>query len=210
MTPFAWFRWVKRLVALFVSVFLLGGIFVATHVWWTGLHGEKPTSDVILVLGAAQYDGRPSEVFKARLEHAKALYDAKVAPRIVTVGGGQPGDRVTEGEAGKTYLHSQGVPTSALTAVAEGSDTLLSLRAAVTVLNEHQWHSVVIVTDRWHALRSRTMARDLGLTAHVSPATTGPSVHGAVTQTRYIGRESVAYVYYRLFHRASRAGPPAV
>lgn len=210
MTPFAWFRWIRRLISLLVSLFVLGGVFVGTHVWWVGMHDQKRPSDVILVLGAAQYDGRPSEVFKARLDHAKALYDAKIAPRILTVGGGQPGDRVTEGQAGKDYLKAKGVPDSALVSVPEGSDTLLSLRAAAKVLNDRKWHTVLIVTDRWHALRSRTMARDLGLTAYVSPATTGPSSHGVITQGRYIGRESVAYVYYRLFHRASRTGPPAV
>lgn len=210
MTPFAWFRWLRRGIALLVALFVLGAVVIATHVWWVGLHGQKPRSDVILVLGAAQYDGRPSEVFKARLDHAKMLLDDKVASRIITVGGGQPGDRVTEGQAGRDYLVGHGVPDSQVIAVNEGSDTLLSLRAAAVVLNERKWHSMVIVTDRWHALRSRTMARDLGFAAAVSPATTGPSTHGVITQGRYIARESVAYVYYRLFHRASRAGPPAV
>ena len=210
MTPFAWLRWIRRLVSLFVSLLVLGAFVVGTHVWYVGVHDKHPHSDAIIVLGAAQYNGRPSEVFKARLDHAKVLFDQGVAPRIVTVGGGLTGDRYTEGQAGEIYLHSQGVPSAALLAVTKGSDTLLSLRAAAVVLNEHAWHSVVIVTDPWHELRSRTMARDLGFKADASPCTTGPSTHGFISQGRYIARESVAYVYYRLFHRASRAGPPAL
>lgn len=210
MTPFAWLRWIRRLLALGVVVVLLGGVVVVADVLWTGEEDQRRQADVILVMGASQFDGRPSAVLQARLDHAKALYDAKLAPVIVTVGGARQGDRFTEGGSGKTYLEKQGVPSAALIGVGEGSDTLLSLRAAAKVLNRHGWRSILLVTDPWHSLRARTMAHDLGFTVHTSPVPGGPSRHGWLTQARYIARESVAYVYYRVFHRASRAGPAAV
>ena len=90
-------RTVRRLLAavlLSVLAVLLG---TAARVWWVAREDDRSASDAIVVLGASQFDGRPSEVFRARLEHAKALYDAQVAPRVVVLGGGAPGDRFTEG-----------------------------------------------------------------------------------------------------------------
>jgi len=105
-----WSRWAVRLV---VAVLLLAvGVFAgtATLVWWVARHDSRPQSDAIVVLGASQFDGRPSSVFTARLDHAVALYDARVAPYVVTVGGSQPGDRFTEAAAGKAWLAEHGVP----------------------------------------------------------------------------------------------------
>jgi uncharacterized SAM-binding protein YcdF (DUF218 family) len=152
------------------------------------------------VLGASQFDGRPSRAFQARLEHAKQLYDARVARRIVTVGGKQPADRFTEAAAGASWLADHGVPRSALVVVPEGSDTLGSLRAVDTVFASHGWKTAVVVTDPWHALRSRTMARDLGIHAETSPTRSGPAVQSRSTEGRYITRESLAYLYYVVFH----------
>ena len=94
-----------------------------------------------MVLGAAQYDGDPSPVFQARLDHAAELYRDGVAPRILTIGGGQTGDRTTEGAAGAAYLAELGIDRSALTAVGTGDDTLASLRAAEVLLTENGWTS---------------------------------------------------------------------
>jgi uncharacterized SAM-binding protein YcdF (DUF218 family) len=167
-------------------------------------------SNVLLVEGAAQYDGRPSEVFVDRLQHAADLYAAGVAPDVITVGGRRTGDRFTEAGAGRTWLIAHGVPAAHVIAVEVGSDTLLSLRAVAPVMAAHDWKSMVIVTDPWHEFRSRAIARDLGFAAASSPVTIGPSTRGFSTEIHYIGRESVAYLYYRVFHRASRAGPSAV
>jgi len=195
-------------VVVLVAVLVVG--WTALRVWRTGLGDARPRSDAVVVEGAAQYDGRPSAVLEARLEHALALYRAGVAPRVVTVGGNRVGDRFTEAGTGRTWLLEHGVPAGDVVAVEEGSDTLLSLRAAARLLDLRGWHRVVLVTDPWHELRSRAIARDLGLAAESSPVTVGPSTRGAGTQLRYIGRETVAYLYYRASGRASRAGPPAV
>ena len=186
-----------------VTAIVLGCLLVvggtATTIWWVARQDDRPVSDAIVVLGASQFDGRPSSVFEARLEHAKSLFEQGVAPRVVTVGGGAPGDRTTEGESGARYLEQRGVEA---VAVAEGRDTLESLEAVEELLAEQGWESVVLVTDPWHALRSRTMARGLGLTAESSPTRAGPSVRTRGTQFRYIMRETAAYLYYELTSRA--------
>ena len=132
---------------------------------------------MIVVLGSAQYNGRPSAILAARLDHAAALYKAGVAPRIITVGGRAQGDRYSEAGAGQMYLEKYGVPASAILPVEQGTDTLNSLTAAAKVFNSRGWHSAVLVTDPWHELRARQMFRDLGIKTASSPTRSGPAVH---------------------------------
>ena len=200
-------RWVRRLVSAVVLSVLLVVAGTATSVWWVARQDERPSSDVIIVLGASQFDGRPSSVFAARLQHARALYADGVAPRVMTVGGGAPGDRTTEAAAGKAFLEQREV---AAVAVPEGRNTLDSLAAAEAKMSQMGWQTAVVVTDPWHSLRSRTMARDQGIDAQTSPTRTGPSVRTRGTQLRYIGRETAAYLYYRTLGRSGEAGPSAL
>lgn len=193
------------------AVVLLVGLVVAgtgARVWSVARGDDRTPSDVILVLGASQFDGRPSSVFEARLEHARELYDEGVAPRVLTVGGSAPGDRFTEAAAGASYLRRRGVPD--VLAVGEGRDTLSSLRAAEREMSERGWSSAVVVTDPWHSLRSRRMAADVGIAAVTSPTRAGPAVRTRGTEVRYIARETAAYLYYRAFGRSSEGGPSAV
>jgi uncharacterized SAM-binding protein YcdF (DUF218 family) len=206
----SWRRWLLRGVAAVLALIVVVVVGTAAMVWHTGRTDDRRHSDVIVVMGAAQYDGKPSEILAARLDHAAALWRDHVAPRIVTIGGNRPGDRFTEASAGARYLEQQGVPSEDLVQVPTGSDTLLSLRATAIELRKRGWKSAVLVTDPWHSLRSRTMARDLSINAVTSPVHTGPAVRGRTTEFRYIVRETAAYLYYRLFHRASAPGPGAV
>lgn len=208
MFVFLFSKTVRRVLGLLLLSVLLVVGGTATRVWWVARADDRPKSDAIVVLGASQFDGRPSAVFRARLDHAKALYDDGIAPRIVTVGGGKPGDRFTEGEAGARYLREAGVQE--VVAVGFGSDTLQSLQALKKEFDEQGWDSAVLVTDPWHSLRSRRMAQDLGIKATTSPARSGPAVASRSTEIRYVARETAAYLYYRVFHRSSDAGPRAV
>ncbi len=189
-----------------MTLLVVGG--TAAGIWYVARGDARPVSDVILVLGAAQYSGRPSSVLEARLEQAKKLFDQGVAPRVVTVGGSQAGDRTTEAEAGASYLRERGVDE--VVAVSEGIDTLSSLEAAAVLLDERGWKSVVLVTDPWHSLRARTMAGDVGIDAVTSPTRAGPSVRTRKVQARYVARETAAILYYKVFGRSSDAGPQAV
>lgn len=198
-------RWVAGLVV--VGVLIVAGIALRTVQF---AHADQhATADTMVVMGAAQYNGRPSPVFAARLDHAAALYRDGAARHIITVGGGQQGDAVTEGEAGRQYLAAAGIPESALVAVPAGIDTLISLRAAAAAMVERGWSSVIIVTDPWHEARCRMIARDLGLDAQVSPVTTGPATADSV-ELRYIEREVVGSLFYRLVGGSSGAGSAVI
>ena len=199
MTPFFWLKWGLRVFFVLFTLVVLLLLYVAGHVWLVARQDNHPRSDAIVVLGASQYNGTPSAVFAARLAHAKVLYDDHVAPRIVTLGGGQPGDRTTEAQAGQDYLIAHGVPSDAILPLRVGSDTLQSVRALAAAFQRHGWHSAVLVTDPWHCLRARSMARDAGVDAQTSPERDGPLFSSRGTEVRYIARETLAYIYYKIF-----------
>ena len=189
--------------AVLVAVLVVGG--TALRVIQVGHQDQRAKADAIVVLGAAQYNGRPSSVYAARLDHAAALFDEGVAAHILTIGGGQAGDQVTEGEAGRRYLLSAGIDARSLTSIGTGNDTLVSLRAADRVLMQRGWHSVVLVTDLWHAERSRLIASDLGLAVQVSSVTQGP-VSAPGVEHRYVMRETLGTLFYLLTGGSSGAG----
>ena len=200
---------VGRVVGAFVLAVVLLVVSTATAIWWTARHDSQPHSDAIVVLGSAQYNGVPSSIFEARLEHALELYEDGVAPVVVTVGGKADGDQFTEAASGRDYLAEAGVPEDALLAVEEGVDTLESMRAVGTVFHERGWDSAVLVTDPWHAMRAERMAEDAGITADSSPTRQGPAVQTRTTQFRYILRETAAYLLYRATGE-SIAGAPGI
>ncbi|GAA4882951.1 YdcF family protein [Actinomycetospora straminea] len=202
--------WAPRVVvgAIVVALLLVGG--TAVRVWQLGRVDERQPVDMIVVLGAAQYDGRPSPVFRARLQHALELYEEGVAPRIVTVGGAAAGDAFTEAQAGEQWLVENGVPGQALLPVDEGRDTYESFEAVAAVAEARGWRSAVLVSDPWHSLRSRTMADDVGLEATTSPTKRGPVVQTRETQFRYIVRETGALIYYHLTHGSPDFSDPGL
>jgi uncharacterized SAM-binding protein YcdF (DUF218 family) len=204
---------VGSLVARVVAAALLAVVLLITStalaIWWTARQDSRPGSDAIVVLGSAQYNGVPSSIFEARLEHAIALYEDGVAPVIVTVGGKADGDQFAEAEAGRDYLAGSGIPGEALLAVPEGVDTLQSIRAVSASFTDQGWSSVVLVSDPWHAMRAERMAEDAGLDAESSPTRQGPAVQTRNTQFRYILRETAAYLLYRATGE-SIAGAPGI
>jgi uncharacterized SAM-binding protein YcdF (DUF218 family) len=191
-------RWLVRgaIAVVAVLVLLVGG--TAFRIWQYGRIDDRGHADVIVVLGAAQYDGDPSSILQARLNHAKMLYDEGVAGQIVTVGGRKPTDRYTEAQAGDLYLARNGVPTDKIFPVNSGNDTLTSLQAVAIVLKAHGWGTAVLVSDPWHMFRSKTMAEASGIDAWTSPTHSGPAVRTRTTQLRYIARETAALLYYRV------------
>jgi uncharacterized SAM-binding protein YcdF (DUF218 family) len=200
---------VSRVVAAAVLAAVLLIASTALAIWWTARQDSRPASEAIVVLGSAQYNGVPSSIFEARLEHAIALYEDGVAPVIVTVGGKADGDQFAEAEAGRDYLAGSGIPDEALLAVPEGVDTLESIRAVSTAFAERGWSRAVLVSDPWHAMRAERMAEDAGLDAESSPTRQGPAVQTRTTQFRYILRETAAYLLYRVTGE-SVAGAPGI
>jgi len=126
------------------------------------------------VMGAAQYDGRPSPQLAARLDHAADLWAAGLAKVMVVTGGNQPGDRFTEAEASANYLIDRGVPAESILQESLGHSSYASLDGVATILHQHALFSVLLVSDPFHSLRSRLIAQELGLVAYVSPTRTSP------------------------------------
>jgi vancomycin permeability regulator SanA len=195
----------RLLTAVFLIVLVAVGLLAATGTAvWQAAHRDEARkvdhADTILVLGAAQYNGRPSLVFESRLRHAALLYKQGRASTVVVLGGNKPGDISTEADAGRNWLIADGVPAASIVADAHGNSTLESLQAAADYMDQQGLHTAFLVSDPWHNLRIRRMAHDLGIQGFVSA--TGASA--AKTQwTRLSGyvRETFAYLYYRLLHR---------
>jgi uncharacterized SAM-binding protein YcdF (DUF218 family) len=170
-------RWPKRVViGLLVVVGLLFAFYAAAlyDVWSTSRHDEARPVDAIVVLGAAQYDGRPSPQLAARLDHALDLYGRGLAPRIFLTGGKQPLDRFTEAASEARYLQDRGVPASALLREDQGRTSWESLTAVAEQLKGAGLRSVLLVSDPYHSARIKGMATELGLKAYVSPTHTSP------------------------------------
>ncbi|RJO70154.1 YdcF family protein [Nocardia panacis] len=193
-------RWSRRLVAggVLLALVLVGG--TALRVWQVARIDDYTKADAIVVLGAAQYSGTPSTVFEARLDQAYKLFRAGVAPKVITVGGKQEGDLYTEAASGKNYLQSRGIPADRILAVETGSNTLRSIEAVAVAMAARDMGSAVLVSDPWHSMRTRTMARDEGLRAWTAPTRTGPAVYTRESQAHGIARETGALLWYRLTH----------
>ena len=189
---------------LVVLLFALGGLLATAVAVWRAAHNDEasrhPRADAIVVLGAAQYDGRPSPVFRGRLDHAVLLFNGDFADRIVVLGAGQPGEAFTEAGAGAQYLLGEGVPEAAVILSPRGQTTWESLTAAAEVMKREGLQSAFLVSDPWHNLRIRRMARDLGIEGFVS-ATWQSAARSQATRLSGYTREVFAYLYYRVFGR---------
>ncbi len=159
---------------------------------------DRTPTDVVVVLGAAQFNGHPSPVLAARLAHGAELYSAGVASHVVTVGANQPGDRTTEAAVGAGWLVSQGIPRGDVTALPVGHDTLSSLTAVAALMAKRGWTSATIVTDPAHEARSLAMARALGIQAHGSPTQHGS---GSSLTVEYVVRETGGLLFFWVVER---------
>jgi len=206
-----WLTWkLVRRVALVVGLLLVAYYLVTLfQVWRAAEDDDRSKTQAIIVLGAAQYDGRPTDVFKARLDHAHELWKAGVAPTIVVTGGGQPGDRYTEAGAGAEYLHALGVPDTAIQRETTSRSSWESLTASARFLQDEGITRVTLVSDPFHMLRLRLIAEDLGFDAVTSPTRTSP-ITGVEEWGRFAS-EALRVAFGRVFGfgalaRASRVG----
>ena len=189
------FKIIKRAIAFILLVVIVLPLYAGGRVWWTANHTTPKSSDAIIVLGAAQFDGVPSPVLEARLVEAERIFEKKLAPRILTVGSRALGDRTTEAASGFYWLVSHGVPRKFVDSIPYGRDTLASTESYVGVMKKLNLKSAIIVTDQYHCLRAITMAQDLGITATCAPTKTGPA-STTNSSFRYLVRETGAYLAY--------------
>jgi uncharacterized SAM-binding protein YcdF (DUF218 family) len=189
-------------VLLAAVLVYLGFTFV--QVWLASRRDEARRAQAIVVFGAAQYNGRPSAVLRARLDHAAALYLRKLAPVVVVTGGRQPGDRFTEATASADYLHTKGVPDTDILREVSGHSSWQSLASAAGFLKVRHITDVILVSDPFHSLRITNMAAELGLTSSASPTRTSPI--GGFSATEYMGRETLAVAVGRVVGFRREAG----
>jgi uncharacterized SAM-binding protein YcdF (DUF218 family) len=162
--------WIAACLAIFAAAALLGWIAVLSEqVERQSVRDEAHPADLILVLGAAEYRGRPSPVLRARLDHALGLWERKLAPRIMTTGGAGGDPVFTEGAVGRTYLIGKGVPSEAIIVETAGATTEHSTALAGEIMRRMGLHSVIVVSDGYHIFRVKKMLESRGLTAYGSP-----------------------------------------
>ena len=188
---------VRRVLILILGLAMLTLValpaYAASRVIASSGDEDSTPTDVIVVLGAAQFWGKPSPVLQARLARARELYRDGLAPRIVTVGGNQPGDLTTEAQVGKSWLVAAGVRASDVSVVPTGHDTLASLTAVAQLMAARGWDSATIVSDPAHLARSLAMAEALGMDAHGAATTSGS---GSSLTVDYVARETAGLLYF--------------
>lgn len=198
----------RRFFGIMTVLALLGVAYYAVtlfQVWSTGRNQSVQPADAIVVMGAAQYDGRPSPQLQARLDHAFALWEFGVAPTVIVTGGNQPGDRFTEAESSRRYLVEKGVPDAAILSEDSGRSSWQSLRSVVDISRSRGIGRLILVSDPFHSLRIKLMVEELGLRAQTSSTATSPIVGGqaflrhleeaaGVALGRIIGFEQVEFL----------------
>jgi uncharacterized SAM-binding protein YcdF (DUF218 family) len=188
-------RWLLGLSVAFVPV--LWTALVAAVILY-GRRDQAQQAGAIVVLGAAQYVGRPSPVLRARLDHAITLWERGLARRLVLTGGTGMGDTTSEAAVGRRYVLQHGVPAGAILLESEGMTTSQSLRGVANLLAEQEDKRVILVSDPFHMLRLSILARRMGLEPYPSPTRTSPISANAPERWKYVMSESfkvpVAYL----------------
>lgn len=188
---------VRRFVTGVIGLVLAAWVTSALAVWVWGKRDDARPSDAIVVLGAAQYSGRPSPVLRARLDHGIALWKEGMAPVLVLTGGTGDGDTTSEAAVGRRYAMNEGVPLDAILVEAHGRTTVQSMRSVADMAEQHDFRSVVLVSDPFHMLRVKLLAMRYGLDASTSPTRTSPISERS--QWSYVIGESIKVPVTMLF-----------
>ena len=183
-------RWQRILLWVLAAVVGTWALSALAVLWW-GARDEARPADAIVVLGAAQYVGRPSPVLRARLDHAVELWKRGLAPRVVLTGGTGAGDTTSEAAVGRRYALRRGVPDSAIVLENRGRTTSESMRAVAGYMETRPAPRVILVSDPFHMLRLSILARRFGLTPYTSPTRTSPISRSVGEQGKYVLSESV-------------------
>lgn len=186
----AWILVIRSILALGVLALLAFGVLLLA-VFSFSRHDETRPVDAIVVLGAAQYDGRPSPVLRARLDHAVDLYRRGIAPRVIMTGGTGVGDTVSEAMVGRRYAIRHGVPDSAILLESTGQHSGQSIAGVADLMHSRGLHSALLVSDPFHMLRLRLLAWHFGIRAYSSPTRTSPIERNGEDEWAYMVRESL-------------------
>jgi uncharacterized SAM-binding protein YcdF (DUF218 family) len=183
-------------IVLLVALMAVAGTLypVARRIRQQAAVDEARAADLILVLGAAEYRGRPSPTFRARLNHALALYQRGLAPRILTTGGAGGDPDFTEAGVGRMYLILRGVPSEAIVVEPEGDSTMHSTAAAAEIMRRMGLNSCILVSDGYHIYRAKRMLEARGVKVHGSPWST--SAKGSFREEALYYRQAVGYLLW--------------
>ena len=195
MRSFFRFSWYTAVIVFALWLVALGAVIA-----W-GSRDRAKTSDAIVVLGAAQYWGKPSPVLRARLDHAVELWHRGLAPRVVLTGGVGVGDTTSEAAVSRKYVIGQGIPDSAILLETTGRTTRESLRSVAAMLQVRDQHRVILVSDPFHMLRLDILARRFGLVPYTSPTRTSPISANTEETWRYYINESLKIPFVLIMER---------
>lgn len=189
----------KRALLILLVVLLAAGAYfgsVYRQVSRQAEMDEAESADVIVVLGAAQYYGKPSPVLKARLDHALELYDDGLAQRIIATGGHGPGAKFSEGEVSRLYLSERGVPAEYISIENTGQSTMESAAAVAEIMDRMALESCIVVSDAYHIFRVKQILAERGLTVYGSPRAW--STQDEWIRAKRYARESASYILWRV------------
>ncbi len=184
------------LVLIIPGIVLFGFLGLCLWIREQGQREELVLADAIVVLGAAQWNGRPSPVLQARLDRAIDLYRQGYAPLLVLTGGSIAGDPFSEASVSRDYARVRGIPEEAILVEEESRSTVENLQGAWQLLSPHRAYSILLVSDPFHMARALVIARDLGFQAHPAPAHESPITRHPLEETFYIMREAGALLMY--------------
>jgi uncharacterized SAM-binding protein YcdF (DUF218 family) len=189
-------KWILGIALIVVLVIVsLQVVHVSRQIQRESLIDEAQPADAIMVLGAAEYRGRPSPVLEARLNHALFLYLKGLAPRVITTGGAGGDPVFTEGSVGRAYLTARGVPPEAIVVEREGESTAQSVAAVVEIMRRMNLKSAIVVSDGYHIFRVKKMLESSGLKVYGSPR---PSIPPGEWRARWQDlRQAVGYLLWR-------------
>jgi uncharacterized SAM-binding protein YcdF (DUF218 family) len=190
----------RVLTVIVVAMFVLWASSAAAVLVWSSRDEAQP-AQVIVVLGAAQYAGKPSPVLRARLDHALDLWDRHLASLLILTGGTGAGDTTSEAAVGRNYARKHGVPDSAILVENEGRTTSESMRAVAGMLEVRGLQTALLVSDPFHMWRLRILARRFGFTPYTSPTQTSPISPNREERWKYIFSESLKAPLAFLFER---------
>jgi uncharacterized SAM-binding protein YcdF (DUF218 family) len=183
-----------------LTVFVFWSGWMAAVLLWSTLDQARPAESIV-VLGAAQYDGHPSPVLRARLDHAVELWDRHMARVVILTGGTGPGDTTSEAAVGRGYVRKHGIPDDAILLENEGRTTRESMLAVAGMLNGRGLKTVILVSDPFHMLRLWILSRRFGLIPYMSPTRTSPISPNREERWKYMLNESVKAPMAFLFER---------
>lgn len=193
-------RNILRIFLFLTAILLIGFSVLIVKIYNQSRIDEARQVDGIVVLGASQWNGSPSPIFKSRLDHAFNLYKNNYASKIILTGGVGEDESMSESSVGKIYLMQKGVKESAIYIEEEGRTSWQSLNQVAQIIKDQNLDSVILVSDSFHMMRLKKMAGDLGFKSFLSPVRNSLIAQNKIVKLKYILREVVVYIAYLLFN----------